>query len=78
MRHYLSIVIFFTGLILGIYVGYWILFIEPIITCVVASNAGLLTATMTKMAIIKCTVSWLVAGTIFGIGYIIAAIISKS
>lgn len=77
MRCYLSIGIFFIGIILAVYVGYWTLFIKPIIACIAASDAGMLTVAMTKMAIIKCAVSWLVAGVIFGLGYIVAIIVSR-
>lgn len=76
MRCYLSIGIFFMGIILAVYVGYWTLFIKPIIACIAASDAGVLTAAMTQMTIIKCAVSWLVAGVIFGLGYIVAIIVS--
>ncbi len=76
MRGYLSIGIFLVGIILAIYIGYWTLLIKPIIACVAASDAGVLTSTMTKMAIIKGALSWLVAGVIFGLGYIAAIIVS--
>ncbi|PJJ26713.1 hypothetical protein [Lacrimispora celerecrescens] len=76
MRGYLSIGIFFIGIILAAYIGYWSLFIKPIMVCVSASKAGVLTSAMTTMTIIKCAVSWLVAGVIFGLGYIAAIIIS--
>lgn len=76
MRCYLSIGIFFIGIILAVYVGYWTLFIKPIMACVAASDAGVLTAAMTKITIFKCSVSWLVAGVIFGLGYIAAIIVS--
>ncbi|WP_313182689.1 hypothetical protein [Lacrimispora sp.] len=76
MRGYLSIGIFFLGIILAVYIGYWTLFIKPIMVCVSASKAGVLTAAMTKATIIKCIASWLVAGVIFGLGYIAAMIVS--
>lgn len=76
MRCYLSIGIFFMGIILAVYVGYWTLFIKPIIACIAASDAGVLTAAMTGITIIKCAASWLVAGVIFGMGYIAAIIVS--
>jgi hypothetical protein len=44
--------------------------------CVSASDAGVLTSAMTTMTIIKCAISWLVAGVIFGLGYIAAMIVS--
>ncbi|GLC82586.1 MAG: hypothetical protein E7243_05990 [Lacrimispora celerecrescens] len=76
MRSYLSIGIFFAGIILAVYIGYWTLFIKPIMVCVSAADAGMLTAAMTTMTIIKCALSWLVAGVIFGLGYIAAMIVS--
>lgn len=76
MRGYLSIGIFVMGIILAVYIGYWTLLIKPIMVCVSASDAGVLTASMTTMTIIKCALSWLVAGVIFGLGYIAAMIVS--
>lgn len=76
MRPYLSMGIFFIGIILAVYIGYWTLLIKPIMVCVSASGAGVLTASMTAIAILKCAVSWLVAGVIFGLGYIAAIIVS--
>lgn len=76
MRCYLSMGIFFMGIILAVYVGYWMLFMKPIMACIAAADAGVLTAAMTKMTIVKCAVSWLVAGVIFGLGYILAIIVS--
>ncbi len=62
MRGYLSIGIFFIGIILAAYIGYWSLFIKPIMVCVSESNAGVLASAMTTMTIIKCAVSWLILG----------------
>ncbi|WP_312446555.1 hypothetical protein [Lacrimispora sp.] len=76
MRGYLSIGIFLAGIMLAVYIGYWTLLIKPIMVCVAASDAGVLTSSMTMMTIIKCAVSWLVAGVIFGLGYIAAMIVS--
>ena len=44
------------GIILGIYVGGWLLFIKPIVVACAAYDAGTLTGSMIGWTIIKCLV----------------------
>jgi hypothetical protein len=53
MLFWITIII---GIILGIYVGGWLLFIKPIVVACAAYDAGTLTGSMIGWTIIKCLV----------------------
>lgn len=76
MREALGMVVFVAGIILALYVGAWCLFIQPIIGCCVAFDAGTLTGLMVGMTIIKCVFASAVGWITFYITTIIARIIS--
>lgn len=77
MHIYLVIanIIFITGVIYGVYVGGWLMFIEPIIDFVHAFDAGNLTDKIIVSTILKCTFAGTVGTIIFYIGYLISMII---
>ena len=60
----------FGGVILGLYVGIWSMFIAPIVECCNAFDAGTLTGLMIGTTIVKCFLS----GTV---GYLIMYISCK-
>ena len=54
MKHFLGWLIGIGGMILGIYVGVWLLFIKPILVCCNAFDLVTLTGSMIGITIIKC------------------------
>ena len=61
-----------TGAIGGLYVGGWLMFIEPILEACKAFDAGTLTGLVVGITVLKCffasTVGWLVFTIGLGIG----------
>lgn len=77
-RVFLAIVTFIIGAVLGLYVGGWLLFIKPIITCCVAFDGGTLTALMISITIIKIICAGAVGSFIFWVfGAISTVIVGK-
>jgi hypothetical protein len=67
----LGIILIITGVILGCFVGIWIMFVGGILAIARAIDAHTLTATITAINIIKICLSAFVGGII---GYGIAAV----
>lgn len=65
------------GAVGGIYVGGWVLFIQPIIGVCKALDAGVLTATIVGVAMLKCIFATSVGAGIFFIGWFLAWIVGK-
>lgn len=72
-RHFLGIIFMILGVILGLYVGGWWMFVVPIITCCEAYDAGVLTASMVGWSVIKC----LLAGFVGRFIYVVITSIGK-
>ena len=53
------------GIIGGIYVGGWLMFVSPILECLRAFDAGTLTAMAIGITILKCMFASLVGYSIF-------------
>lgn len=73
-----SILIFIIGLVLAAYVGGWLLFIKPIISCCIAFDAGTLTALIVGISVIKILCASVVAGVIIWVSGLISTIITAS
>ena len=72
-RYFLGIIIMIIGVILGLYVGGWWMFVVPIITCCEAYDAGVLTASMIGWSVIKC----ILAGFVGRFIYVVITAIGK-
>lgn len=72
-RSFLGIIIMIVGIILGLYVGGWWMFVVPIITCCEAYDAGVLTASMLGWSVIKC----ILAGFVGRFIYVVMASIGR-
>ena len=66
----LSIFIFIVSIVDGIYVGGYLMFIKPIVTCITAFDLGTLTSAMIGWSIVKCIFAGTVSGIIIYLGYI--------
>ena len=73
MKRFLNILgisIFIVSILNGAYVGGFLMFIKPIITCITAFDLGTLTGTMIGWSIVKCVFAGTVSGIIIYLGYI--------
>jgi len=66
----LAIVIYLIGLAVSVYVGGWVMLIQPIRGTITAYTLGTLTLRQLVINVIKCISSLIVAGLIWCIGYI--------
>lgn len=62
------------GIILALYVGGWMMFIQPILACAVAFDMGLLTGTMIASTVLKCVFASFVGYVVFYIFALIGAL----
>ena len=73
--YYVGWIVFSIGIILGIYVGGYLMFIRPIIDCLIAFDLGTLTGSMIGWTIAKCIFAGTAGGVVIGIAYIITMIL---
>ena len=78
MKIIMGWIIFVASIIGGIYVGGWLMFIQPIIEACKHFDAGTLTGLIVGATILKCIFAGAVGGIIVHIGSIIATALFKS
>lgn len=72
--YYIGWIVVVLSVVLGLYVGGYLMFIKPIVACLVAFDTGVLTGSMIGWTIVKCIFAGTVGGVIFIIGHYIAMI----
>lgn len=77
IRDWLSAIVYAISIIIGLYVGIWVMLVEPIIYACQCFDAGTLTATIVGITIIKILMSGFVCTLIMLIGFSIAFFISN-
>lgn len=77
IRDWLGAIVYAISIIIGFYVGIWVMLIEPIIYACQCIDAGTLTATIIGITIIKILLSGVVATLIMLVGFAIAFFISN-
>ena len=70
IKFFLAVVVYLIGLAASIYVGGWVMLIQPIRGTITAYTLGTLTLRQLVINVIKCISSLTVAGLIWCIGYI--------
>lgn len=65
------------SIVCGLYVGGWMMFIQPIIEACKAFDAGTLTGLIVGTTVLKCVFASAVGGIIVWIGAVIANILFK-
>lgn len=75
MKNIIAFLVAAVGVIAGLYVGVWLLFIQPIIQACAAFDAGTLTGMIVGMTVLKCIFASFVAGIIIVISFWIAGVI---
>lgn len=68
--------LFLASLAGGLYVGGWVMFIQPIIEACKHFDAGTLTGLMVGTTVLKCIFASAVGGIIVYVGSVIAALIA--
>ena len=69
-------IIFAAGIIAGLYVGGWLMFVQPIMDACKHFDAGTLTGVIVGTTVLKCIFATSVSGIIIWIGSLIAALIA--
>jgi hypothetical protein len=71
MKNFFAILVMLAGVVGGLYVGAWLMFIKPIIEACLAFDTGTLTGLMVGTTILKCIFAGTVGGLIYYIGVVI-------
>lgn len=77
MKKFLGNLIMILGFLSGLYVGGWLMFIQPIIECCQAFDANTLTGVMVGITVIKCVFAGTVGTIIAYIGFFIGAVFKE-
>ncbi len=77
MKHIIGLIVFIGSIVGGLYVGGWLMFIQPIIEACKAFDAGTLTGLIVGTTVLKCIFASTVGGVIIWIGSSIATILFK-
>ena len=77
IRDLLGAIVYTISIIIGFYVGIWVMLVEPIIYACQCFDAGTLTATIIGITIIKILPSGFAATLIILVGFAIAFFISN-
>lgn len=77
IRDWLGAIVYAISIIIGSYVGIWVMLVEPIIYACQCFDAGTLTATIVGITIIKILLSGFAGMLIMLIGFAIAFFISN-
>lgn len=68
MKKVIGVLLIVSGILLGLYVGGWLMFIQPIISACMAFDSGTLTGTIVGITVLKCLFASFVGGIIVWIG----------
>ena len=71
VRKFLAAVSFIAGILGGLYVGGWLMFIQPIMTACKAYDTGTLTGTIIGLTVLKCIFASVGFVIVFYIGCIL-------
>ena len=77
MKYIIGWIVLIGSVVCGVYVGGWLMFIQPIIEACKAFDAGTLTGLIVGTTVLKCVFASTVGGIIVWIGSSIATIIFK-
>lgn len=77
MKVIIGWLVFIGSVVGGLYVGGWLMFIQPIIEACKAFDAGTLTGLLVGTTVLKCMFASMVGGIIIWIGSAIAGVLFK-
>ena len=75
MKYIIGWIVLIGSIVLGLYVGGWVMFIQPIIEACKAFDAGTLTGLIVGTTVLKCMFASAVCGIIVWIGSTIACVL---
>lgn len=75
MKKLLGVLFIITGILGGLYVGGWLMFIQPIIDACKSFDAGTLTGTIVGVTVLKCIFASVVGGLIAWLGCVIGQLL---
>lgn len=75
MRKLFGVLLIIAGVVGGLYIGGWLMFISPIIEVCKAFDAGTLTGMMVGVTVLKCIFAGTVGGVIAYFGYFFGALL---
>jgi len=76
MKKLLGVLLIIAGIGGGLYVGGWLMFVQPIISACNALDAGVLTATIVGWTIMKCVLASIVGGIIAWVGCTVGGVLT--
>ena len=71
MKKIIGVLLIIAGIVGGLYVGGWLMFIKPIIEACKAFDAGTLTGMTVGVTVLKCIFASFVGSIITYVGYLI-------
>lgn len=75
MKKVLGVLFIITGIVGGLYVGGWLMFIQPIISACKSFDAGTLTGTIVGITVLKCIFASFVGGIIAWVGSVVGQLL---
>lgn len=78
IKEVLGIVCVVGSILGGIYIGGWLMFLQPIFEVAAAIDGGTVTAMLIAITVIKCLLASFVATVVMYIGVLIGALIIES
>mgnify|MGYP000934989999 CR=1 FL=1 len=78
MKKFIGILVIILGITLGLYIGGWLLFVQPIIQACIAFDAGVLTGLIVGTTILKCIFASCVGTLIAYLGIYVGSLIMYS
>ena len=77
MKRFCGRLLSIAGVVGGLYIGLWVMFIQPILTACSAFDAGTLTGTIVGITVLKCIFAGTVGSLIAYAGITIGCIINS-
>lgn len=75
MKKLFGVLFIIAGILGGLYVGGWLLFVQPIIDACKAFDSGTLTGTIVGWTVVKCIFASVIGGLITWIGSVIGQLL---
>lgn len=76
MKKIIGVLLMIAGVVGGLYVGGWMLFIQPIIEACQAFDAGTLTGTIVGITVLKCIFASAVGSIIAYVGFLVGGVLA--
>lgn len=76
MKKIIGVLLMIAGVVGGLYVGGWMLFVQPIIEACQAFDAGTLTGTILGITVLKCIFASAVGSIITYVGFLVGGVLA--